>query len=871
MPLLERKPLLDALSSALASARHGVGGIALVAGEAGAGKTTLVRAFAHERATHARVLIGACDPVQPPRPFAPVQAVAAELGGSVRKALEAGNRGRVLDATLESLDRRGGAPTVLVLEDLHWADEPTLDLVRILGRRSSGMRLLVVATFRDDESGPAAALRAALADAPRAAIIELSVPPLSVAAVTRLAAGTSLDARRLHAVTGGNAFFVSEAIAAGGESVPASVRDAVDGKARRASQAALGVLQAAAVVGYPVARADLAAVAGQPVAAVDEAVGSGLLVETDGLPAFRHELGRLAILDDVRPRTRQAVHRRALERALAAGSADPARLAAHAIGANDADAIVALAPPAAVRAASLGAHRQAADLYAAALGAWDARHDAGPAAGLADLLEAHAEQATLADQHDAAVESLRRAVALHRADRDALREGAALRELSGALWFGGAADEAIEAARSAIELLEREAPASPALAGALSTYGQRLVVSNSDDVTGIAASRRALALAESLGLEHIVVHALTTIGSVEANPSRDPAGIEKMEEAFRRAAAAGIVDEATRALINLLETALDLWQLEAAERYLSRVEAWIDTRAPEDFAHQRLLRTRRIQLDVDRGRWDAAVQACEELLDLPGTATAVRVRALAALGKVLARRGEPRGVALLEQAVATVPPNEIQDLFPIRIALVEARVLAGDAERARQEAGEAFALTRREEAGSPWWWWGHGAFWAWRAGALERLPPDSPEPYLLHEAARFREAADAWAALGFTYHEAVALADSQDPGDLRRALRIARRLGARPLVERIGMTLRATGAPPPGRGPSAASRTNPAGLTRRELEVLRQLVAGARDAEIAASLSLSPRTVGHHVSAILRKVGVTNRRAAGAWGARLGL
>jgi DNA-binding CsgD family transcriptional regulator len=872
MPLLERKALLDALSSALARARHGIGGIVLVAGEAGAGKSSLVQAFARERALHARALIGACDPVEPPRPFAPIQDVAGQLGPRLRAALAAGERAAVFEATIEALDRPGGAPTVLVLEDLHWADEPTLDLLRVLGRRITGMPLLAIGTYRVEEAESAHALRVALGDLPRAAVTELHVPALTLTAVTRLVAGTRLDPRALYAATAGNAFYVTEAIGGGGEeAIPSSVRDAVGARIRRLSAAARATVDAAAVLGYPAPAAFLARVARRPGATIDEGVQRSVLVADGDELRFRHELARLAVLAGVRDSTRRVVHARALAALRRDPSAELARLAAHAIGAGDAAAIAELTPRAAERAAALGAHRQAATLYAAAVETLGHPVERGDAATLADLLERHAAQAILADEPRAAVRSMRRAVAIWDELGDERREGNARTALSSALWFAGNGEEAIEVARSAVEQLERAAPDSAELAAALSTYGQRLVVSNTDDATGIAASRRALALAEALDLEHTAVHALTTIGSVEANPSRDPAGIDKMEEAFRRAAAAGFTDEATRALINLLETASDLWQLNDAERYLIRAEAWLDAMAPEDFAHQRLLRTRRIQLDVDRGRWDAAAAASEDLLAVPGTVAAVRVRALTALGRILARRGDPRAMGLLEQALALVPPNEIQDVFPTRTALAEAALLAGHIARARHESMTALALARRDNAESAWWWWGHAAFWAWRSGGIDRLPPDSPEPYLLQEDCRWRDAADAWAALGFAYSEALALVGSDRPDDLRRGLRIARRLGAAPLVAEITARMRAVGAPPPGRGPSAASRANPAGLTGRELEVLQHLAAGAGNAEIAVALTLSAKTVDHHVSAILRKLGVPNRRAAGALGQRLGL
>ena len=868
MTLLERDALLDALGARLAAARHGRGSIALVTGEAGAGKTSLVRAFGDDRAAPALILRGGCDPILPARPFAPVKDMADAVPG-LAPALEAGDREAVFDRLLDVIRRPGAPVTLLVLEDLHWADEPTLDLLRVLGRRVGDLRALVIATFRDDEVTADHPLRHALGDLPREAVVELAVPPLSVEAVARLARERdgSLDARALHAASGGNAFFVTEAIQAAGVRVPATIRDAVGARAARLTPDGRSALDAAAVVGYPVGAMDLAAIAGVPPSGIEDCVRRGLLVLEGGLLAYRHELGRLAILDPVSPGTVRDVHRRALEVARAGRDPDAARLAGHAIGAGDAVAIRELAPAAADRAARLGAHREAASLYQAAINV----ADRASSATLAALLELHAAQASLADDVPTALASQRSAVGLWQSLGDPVREGDSRCALAMFLWLAGEAEAALAESRAAVEVLEHSAPDSPELARALGVLAQRLVVSNTDDVAGLAAGRRALELAETLGLEHVAVHALITIGVVEGNPGRDPDGVRKIEEAFRRASAAGIADEATRALINLLETAAEMWDLGTAIEHADRAEAWLASAAPQDLVHLRMVRTRRMQVDVDRGRWDAAVLAAEDLLALPITANQIRVRALISLGLVRARRGDDGATAALDEAIALSGPSEPQDHVPAQTARAEAAFLAGDLATARVVAAGALARALTEDARAAWWWWGHAAAWAWRSGDIAELPAGAPEPYVLEAGGDHRAAADAWAVLGFPYHEAVALSSSGDVADLRRALEIANTLGARPLARTLTGRLRALGAEAIPRGPRATTRGNPAGLTARELDIVRLLREGARNADIAAALTLSPKTVDHHVSAILHKLGVPDRAAAAREAARLGL
>src|SRR5688572_10589865 len=231
--LLEREGTLDELARLLAAAAGGRGSLLLLGGEAGVGKSVLVRRFAELAAERARVLVGACDPLSTPRPLGPVADVADGLGGRVGRLLRGGERSELFRALLDEL--AGPAATLLVVEDAHWADEATLDLLRFLGRRVGATAALVVVTYRDDEVGRDHPLRVALGDLATApAIRRLAVAPLSVAAVARLAAGSGLNPAELHRQSGGNPFFVTEVLAAGG-GIPATVRDAVLARAARLS------------------------------------------------------------------------------------------------------------------------------------------------------------------------------------------------------------------------------------------------------------------------------------------------------------------------------------------------------------------------------------------------------------------------------------------------------------------------------------------------------------------------------------------------------------------------------------------------------------------------------------------------------------
>ena len=411
--LLERAGELAQLTSALdgvtATSR---GALVLIAGEAGIGKTALVRAFCAQAGT--RVLTGACDALHTPRPLGPF----VDMGGELAEVADRG-AGAVFAALSEDLRRR--APTIVVLEDLHWADEATLDVVRLLGRRIETLPALVLATYRDDELARTHPLRVVLGELPRTR--RLTPARLSPDAVASLAAAHEVDAGALHERTAGNPFYVTEALEAGA-AVPDSVRDAVLARAARLAPEAREVLDAVAIVPT---RAELWLLEALTDGELEGCLSSGMLRPDRDAVAFRHEIARVAIDEALPPDRRLALHRRALAALRSRG--DLARLAHHADAAGDAEAVLRYAPAAGERAAQLGAHREAAAQFARAL-----RHAGGERA---ELLERRAYECYLTDDIEAAIEARREALAEHRRHGDRVREGDAHRWLSRLAWFAG--------------------------------------------------------------------------------------------------------------------------------------------------------------------------------------------------------------------------------------------------------------------------------------------------------------------------------------------------------------------------------------------------------------------------------------------------
>jgi predicted ATPase len=234
--LREREGQLNALADMLAAVtQSGAGQLALVYGEAGIGKTALLRSFCRDASGSARVLWGKCDQLFTPRPLGPLVDIAKDAGAGLAEVLRnEGTPHDVASALAETLVARPA--TIVVLEDMHLADEATLDVLRVLGGRASGLRALIVLSYRDDALDRWHPLRLVLAAS--ASVARVKLPRLSPEAVAQMAAEHGALGEELYLTTAGNPFFVSEVLASGDERIPESVRDAVLSRAGRLSPGA---------------------------------------------------------------------------------------------------------------------------------------------------------------------------------------------------------------------------------------------------------------------------------------------------------------------------------------------------------------------------------------------------------------------------------------------------------------------------------------------------------------------------------------------------------------------------------------------------------------------------------------------------------
>ena len=864
--LLERDQPLQTLASLAHSAAAGRGAIALIEGEAGIGKTALLREFAQRLGPECRVLWGGCEALFAPRPLGPLEDIAGELGPRVVALLDdAAAPSRLFQAVFDCL-REARCATVLVFEDVHWADAATLDLLKYLGRRIAPLRVLLVMSSRNDETGAEHPLVQLLGDL--GGLTRIALAPLSSQAVDALARQAGRSGSHLHRVTSGNAFFVTELLASPEGAfgrIPGSVRDAIWARLARMNPAEREVLEMASVVpGAVEARLVEAVLGAASIAALDRCVERGMLVRGEpGLLMFRHELARQATLDRLAPARQRDLHAR-VGAALADEGVGLARTALsrrvhHAAGAEDGALVLALAPLAAAQAAALGAHQQAAAHLAAAL-----RFVAqAPAALAAQLHEDWAYEAGLALRiDDAVIEARHLACALWREVGRIDKVGHNLRWLSRLHWYRGEPVQAERYIAEAVSELERLPPGAE-LAMAYSVQSQWHMLQDHPD-EAIAWGERAMVLALQLGEVQTRVHALNNVGTSMLFANR-PGGRERLQESLALALAHGFHEHAARVYTNLSEYAVVFRDFVLAEQVLANGIAF-DTRHDLD-AWTHYLVGWQARLRMEQGRLKEAEAIARDVLRLERLTLVMRLPALTVLGHVRMRQGEADGLPLLQQALAgAMATGEGQRIVPVRLALAEAAWLAGELPQCRAELA---ALQAIDTSGMNLWDQGQVAVWQRRAGLAVQASVAYPAPHAAELRGDAPAAAQAWLALGLPCEAALASMQVEahpEParaGGLAQAVQLleesqawAAATCARAIAQRLGL---AAHLPRLRRGPYSAAREHPLGLTQRELQVARFIGEGLNNADIAQRLSRSVRTVEHHVSAVLAKLDAGTR------------
>jgi DNA-binding CsgD family transcriptional regulator len=853
--LLEREDDLAALVARWERAQGGRGGLVIVSGESGAGKSTLVQAFT-ERVDDVPVLWGGCDPLSTPRPLGPFHDVAEQLDQTSQTLLRDAQAPHEIFAAV--FDHLRAQPSVLVVDDLHWADQGTVDLLRFLLRRLGTTRSLVVGTARDDEIAAGHPLRALLGDAARSTdASSIGVRPLSVGAVAALAADRGVDASWLHRVTGGNPFYVVEMLDRDGHDLPGSVRDAILARTTDLDPDAWDLLHLLAC--SPEAIPDhLLAQLGVGLPPLRALAEVGLIRRSRQRVAFRHDLCRIAIAATIPPGGDASLHRRMLE-ALDPARADPAVLVHHSIGAGDAARVLRHAADAGRAAARSGAHTQAATFFRTAL---DHGRPLAPSVE-AELLELLADECYLLDQLDDAITASEQAMRLREQVGDATGVSVNHRALSTYQWYNANRADAERHASAAVDALDGEPGRLPGVDLGHALAMQAYLAFQASDLDGVRSFGAKAAEVSAEVDDPMLAVRVGLINSIQEVSAGEPSA---------RDATLSILASASEHFDEIYSSGYsNLTYLDVEQRRLRQADELLGVSLPltveRDLPICRVWQLgSRGRLKLIEGDWEAALDDAESVLSGPSAPLARTwphlVRGLVALR----RNGE--GDADLDAAWRMACRfDEPIRLLPAAAALVERVWLTGAPD-------DRLDVCRRllDEAPQVGLEWARGELATW----LRRLDPEVDadgvaEPYRLQLAGDHETAAARWADLSAPYEQALALVDAADPDHARTGLDLLDALGADEVAAKVRQDLRQRGVTTIPARRRAATRTNPAGLTTRQVEVLRLLGDGLTNAEVAERLFISAKTVDHHVSAILSKLQVGSRREAVRAGRELGI
>jgi DNA-binding CsgD family transcriptional regulator len=843
MPLAERTLQLRSLGDYAAEARERDGRFVLISGEAGIGKSSLLEEL-EQALPDARWWWGACDGLFTPRPLGPVHDIEPLAGLLGDRAGDTGPRERLFQGILSALATEF---TVLVVEDIHWADEATLDLLRFLCRRLRQVPALIVATYRDDGLAAHDLLTLALGElSNQRAARRITLPPLTPAAVAQLCEGTGRDPDEVHHLTGGNPFFVDEVLCDPSQGLPGTVRDAVLARLATVTEEARYAARAAALVGTRIEPA-LFPVLGPPTA-IDQLLGCGLLDGAGSELRWRHEIARRAVEEAMPAHHQPTVHRAILDALVEARSDDHVRMAHHAASCGDAEAVLVHAPLAAELAAAVPSHREALAHYRVALAfAADA-----PPRVRAELADAAADQAALVDQWEESAEHRRVALDLWCDLGDSLREGDSLCQLSRALWHLCDGRGSLDASRWGLTLVEPHGD-TPEYARAATNMAAAYLL-DGQTLPALSLAEKAADLAARLGLPDVRSDALRTeAGALRAqgHPWEGP-----MRQALQVALDAGLARQAGGAYTAWVDGLADQFRFAEAETVLAEGLAYCEQSDVPTYANG--LVGERVRILELTGHWDDAVSQARRHLAKVTLSFPNRLHAVVSLARILVRRGEDADQLAAEASQAADGIGDPQWRVPTQLLLAERAWLDGDLGTATEHVRRAsFAALRFGPTAQ-----GLVATWQRRLGLPH--PEVSLEPWASWLRGDTATALAAFESLGSPYAAAAVLLDAGTEAGLRDALARFETLGARAAADLTRQRMREAGMRAVPLGGRASTRAHPLGLTRREQEILELLSSGATNDEIARKLFISVRTVDHHVSAVLAKLGVANRREAAA-------
>jgi len=851
MELIERDEYLIQLQKQFEKTQAGEGHCIFVSGEAGIGKTTLIKAFCKELTKESRIYHGTCDALFTPRPLAPLYDIAMQFPVDLQPHnWDIADRTGLFSLFFHEL-RFQKETCVIVFEDIHWADEATLDFIKFLARRISQLKCLFILTYRDYEIHTRHPLRNVLGQLNPDSFIRIQLMPLSRQAVERLAAEKGYNGEDVYSITGGNPFYVSEILASYSQGVPDNIKDSILSVYNRLDEKTKQVWEILSVspTGFRIEYLEKM----EPLyaAVIERGLELKILILEQDRLFFKHELYRRTIEVSLSPFVRVALNKKILDllKDSFVQNHEIEQIIHHAKNANEYDLVVQYAPAAARLAVLAGAHIEASRLYLSAIEYYQG-HDQDI---LIELYESYAYECYLTNQIKEAIIYTGKSLTLWNKKNEKEKIGNCMRFLSRLWWFDGNRKKAESYGAQAIEVLDTQ-PSSRARAMAYSNMSQLMMLSDQPEEC-IFWGEKAIAMAKELSDDEILCHALNNVGDVQIRiESSKEQGILLLQQSLEIALKNSYHEHVARAYTNLGHNGLLIKNYDFARKYLDEGIQYCEERNLDSWTTYML--SSRARLYLDTGNWNEAYRIADNLNKNADQSGVVKIGVLLILATVKMRRAEDGALAfLLEAKAKALETMELQRIIPAVVALLEYEWLTGQSIIEQETLGRT--ITMIEKMGNVY---ENSLFAFWMQQVRKQKIPLREEyaAYDLHNEVTAREAAVFWQKSGCPYEQALALFEGNED-DKRKAITLVQQLGADAVFEKLKSEMRNSGIKSIPRGIRKTTRSNAALLTSRELEILQLIKESLQNKEIAAKLFISAKTVDHHISSILFKLDVNTR------------
>jgi DNA-binding CsgD family transcriptional regulator len=862
MDLIEREGHLHSLNVIFKEVLHGSGHCVLVCGESGIGKTALLSAFRKEVEKRCNYYEGVCDSLYTPRPLAPIYDVAWQIGyGLEHSPADMDDRAKLFSNFLNEVAKQPKV-CVIVFEDIHWADEATLDFIKFMGRRIAQLKCMFILTYRDNEVHTDHPLVSVFGQLSPLNYSRIELPPLSLEAVTGLAEEKGFDGRELHRVSGGNPFYVCEILADYSEGVPVNVRDGILSVYNRSTEKSREIWDLLCVVPGKFKVKYLKEFKPDYLAAIDNCLRGQILIIRDDEIFFKHELFRRAIEHGLSPIKRMILNKAILDLFLRCfeENQEIEKIVHHAKNANDYDAVVKYAPIAAKQAASVGAHAQAEKLLLTAI----EFYQGDSTDTLIPLYQAYAYECYLTNNTKTAIVYATKLLKLLRRADDLELRSECLMLLSHLWWLEGDRKMSLQLAGEAIRILPEDSRGSTQIK-AMNNIAE-LKMWCGEESESLDWAQRAMAVAAIANDNEGRCQAFNIMGSMLMRSEETfIKGQELINESLAISLALKLDEHAARAYSNIVKYAVAMRKFDGLEQIIEEGLRYTEERSLE-FWRLSIL-SNKARFSLVKNEWDDTLMIAETLTDnkYHGSYKAA-AETLSAMSRL--RTGKEIAFAPFIRAKEyAIDKCEWIVFFDAIIGLLEVEWLTDS--KIINEEDLRLALSVLAERASTLQ---ACEFLFWLANTGRNIPenPFKNEMFKVNTVIEARRSAAKWLEIGDRYLQAHALFHGSEE-DKRNAVSILLEIGAEAPAEKMKQEMRTMGIKGIPRGLRSSTRSNSALLTRREMDILQLLQKGLQNKEIAGRLFLSPKTVDHHISSILFKLDVNSRAKAVSEAARRNL